>query len=236
MEAVAAHVQALVVLIRHAVEIRLGRHGLMESGIEHGHVGRARHDLLARLDAHEVGGVMQRTQRDIGADGVLDLLVDKHAGGERLAAVEHAMAHRADFVHMLDRALLRVGQGLDHEGAGLGVVLDGLLKDDLLAVDLLGELAALDADALHQALGHELFAVHVHQLVFQRGRTRVDDQNFHWSLSLSVAYACALTAVMDTTLTISSTEQPRLRSLTGLARPWMMGPMASAPARRCTSL
>ena len=117
MEAVAAHVQALVVLIRHAVEIRLGRHGLMESGIEHGHVGRARHDLLARLDAHEVGGVMQRAQRDIGADGVLDLLVDKHAGGERLAAVEHAMAHRADFVHMLDRALLRVGQGLDHRGS-----------------------------------------------------------------------------------------------------------------------
>ena len=36
------------------------------------------------------------------------------------------------------------------------MVLDGLLKDDLLAVDLLGELAALDADALHQALGHEL--------------------------------------------------------------------------------
>ena len=28
-------------------------------------------------------------------------LVDKHAGGERLAAVQHAMAHRADFVHML---------------------------------------------------------------------------------------------------------------------------------------
>ena len=96
---------------------------------------------------------MQGAQGDVGADGLLDLLVDEHAGGEGLAAVEHAMAHRADFVHVLDRALLRVGEGLDHEGAGLGVVLDGLLKDDLLAAYLLGELAALDADALHQALG-----------------------------------------------------------------------------------
>ncbi len=50
-------------------------------------------------------------------------------------------------------------------------------------------------------------------------------------------YPCAAcTAVIATTLTISSTEQPRERSLTGLARPWMIGPTASASATRSTSL
>ena len=56
-------------------------------------------------------------------------------------------------------------------------------------------------------------------------------------LFLSVFYFCwACTAVSAHRETMSSTEQPRDRSLTGRARPCMTGPMASAPARRCTSL
>ena len=48
--------------------------------------------------------------------------------------------------------------------------------------------------------------------------------------------AAACTAVMATVLTISGTVQPRERSLTGLFRPWSTGPMATAPAARCTAL
>ena len=43
-------------------------------------------------------------------------------------------------------------------------------------------------------------------------------------------------AVMATVLTMSVTVQPRERSLTGLRRPCMMGPMATAPAERWTAL
>ncbi len=39
-----------------------------------------------------------------------------------------------------------------------------------------------------------------------------------------------------TVLTMSVTVQPRLRSLTGLFRPWRTGPTATAPAERCTAL
>ena len=49
-------------------------------------------------------------------------------------------------------------------------------------------------------------------------------------------YPCAWTAVIAATLTISSTEHPLDRSLTGLASPWMIGPTASAPATLSTSL
>jgi len=41
---------------------------------------------------------------------------------------------------------------------------------------------------------------------------------------------------MAETLTISSAEQPRERSLAGRSRPWMIGPVAVAPAMRWTSL
>ena len=43
-------------------------------------------------------------------------------------------------------------------------------------------------------------------------------------------------AVMATVLTMSSTVVPRERSLTGLFRPCSTGPMAIAPAERCTAL
>ena len=48
--------------------------------------------------------------------------------------------------------------------------------------------------------------------------------------------AWAWMAVMATVLTMSTTVQPRERSLTGLRRPWMTGPMATAPAERWTAL
>src|SRR5690606_28104363 len=46
----------------------------------------------------------------------------------------------------------------------------------------------------------------------------------------------ASSAVMHATWTMSSTLAPRERSLQGRARPWMIGPNASARASRCTSL
>ena len=47
---------------------------------------------------------------------------------------------------------------------------------------------------------------------------------------------CACIAVIITVLKISSTVQPRLRSLIGLLRPCNIGPMANAPVSLCTAL
>ena len=55
---------------------------------------------------------------------------------------------------------------------------------------------------------------------------------------LGAAITCpwAWIAVIATVLTMSSTSAPRDRSLTGLFRPCSTGPIAIAPALRCTAL
>ena len=183
VEAVAADAQLIVILLRHAVHEGLRRHGLMEGGVEHGHHGGVRHDGLAGLNAHQVGRVVQRAQRDVLLDGRDHLVGDQAGGGKLLAAVQHAVTHGADLVDGLNHAVLRIHQRLQHHAHGGGVVgqRSGQLKLLLVAV-LVGQLAALDADALHQTLGDDGAVVHVDQLVLQGRRTGVDNQNFHGNL------------------------------------------------------
>ena len=99
--------------------------------------------------------------------------------------------------------------------------------------------AVLQANPLDEAAGHNLFGGHIKELVFNGGTAGVDDKDFQ-SLSFSdfiLTYlCCAWIAVMATVLMISSTVQPRLRSLTGLLRPWRTGPMAMAPVSLWTAL
>ena len=170
VEAVAADVVLLIIFIGHAVQIGGARHGLMESGVEHGHHWRVGHDRLAGADAHQVGRVVQRPEGDVFLDSVHAGLVDDAGGGELFTAVQHAMAHRADFGNGGNHAVLLGKQGFEHQVHGLGVVLNHFaLHHKALVRVFVGELAALDADALHQALGDDGFIVHVDQLILQRG-------------------------------------------------------------------
>ena len=83
VEAVAADVQVFVVLIGKAVHIGLRRHGHAELRIEDGNVGSTREKILADFDAHEVGRVVKRSERDAVANDLLDLIVDKLGLGGR---------------------------------------------------------------------------------------------------------------------------------------------------------
>jgi hypothetical protein len=56
VEAVAADGVLFVVFHRNAVQIRLGRHGLVERGVEYGHLLGVRHDPLAGADVLELPG------------------------------------------------------------------------------------------------------------------------------------------------------------------------------------
>ena len=181
VEAVAADAHFLIIAVRHAIHERLRGHGLMERGVEHGHLRRVRHDFLARLDAHQVRRIVQRAQRDELADGSLHFVGDDAAGGELLAAVQHAVTHRADFIHGLEHALFRVKQRAQHQLRRHDVVRNRLVEvDDLRHVrGLLVQVGAFNRDALHLPLDDHLLVVHVHQLVLQGGRTRVDNQNLH---------------------------------------------------------
>ena len=179
MEAVAAHVILLIVLVGDGVDVGLGGHGHVESGVEHGHLGGVGHDGLAGPDAHEVGGVVEGAQGDALLDGGDARVVDDAALSEGHAAVEHPVADGGDLVGGGDNAVDRVHHDVQHRLDGLAVGGHGDLPDHVLtAGDLVGQ-TAVDADALAQTLGEDLAALRLHELVLQRGAAGVDDQNFH---------------------------------------------------------
>ena len=154
----------------------------MERGVEHSHIGHALHGLFAGLDAHQVGRIVQRAERNALSDGRLARFVDDAGLGERHAAVQHAVTDGVDLVNVGNHADLFVDQHFQHQLHGLGVIGDGLLVLLLGAAVhavLVNQIGTGDADALDQALGHDLFVRHVDQLIFQRRGTGVDNQNFH---------------------------------------------------------
>ena len=181
VEAVAADLVLLIVLIGQGVGVGHGGHGLVECGVKHGHLGHVgAHDGGAGLDAGDVGRVVQGGQGDALLQGGHHLVVDLHGGGEGLAAVDHPVAHRLDLLHGAHHAVGRVHQGVQHRlnGLGMGGHSHVLGVDGLLAGGLVGKFP-VDADALAQALGQHLLAVGVQQLVLQGRAAGVDYKNFH---------------------------------------------------------
>ena len=180
MEAIAADLVLGIGVIGQGVNKGFLGHGLAPGGIEHRHHGHAGHDLHAAPDAHQVGGVVEGAQGYALFDGGQHVVVDDHGLGELLAAMEHPMAHRVDLVHALHHADILVRQGFQHHADGLGMILHVLFKHvGILARGLVGQLRAVDADALAKPLGDNRAAVHVDELILQGRAACVDDQYLH---------------------------------------------------------
>ena len=104
--------------------------------------------------------------------------------------MQHAVADRADFLHVRDYAVILVHQRFQNQLDGGGVILEAGVHDELLfAVPavFMGELAGIHADALGQTLGDDQLGVHIDQLELQGRGTGVDDENFHASFSFVTA-------------------------------------------------
>ena len=123
---------------------------------------------------------MQRGEGDALSDGGHDIVVNADGSGEFLAAVDDTVADSADLRHVLDHAVLCGGQLIQNCSDGLGMCGHGdvLIKNGLAVLGFMGEVT-VDADALAQAFSQQLLAVHVEQLILQRGTSAVDDKNFH---------------------------------------------------------
>ena len=125
---------------------------------------------------------MQRRERVALLDGLHDFVSDDNGPGKLFTAVNDAVTDGVDLLHRTDDAVLFIDQRIEHGLDGLIVRGhgDGGLLDRFFArqLGLVGK-AAVDADALAQTLGKQLARGGVEQLVLQRGRTRVDDQNIH---------------------------------------------------------
>ena len=107
--------------------------------------------------------------------------------------MQHPMAYRADFVHGFDHAEILIRQRVEHHMAGLHMVFNGsrFPIHHFLAADLAFVMAQrAHTDALHQALGQSGFILHVNKLIFQGGRARVHDQNFHVQKPFFLLFSC----------------------------------------------
>ena len=114
MESVTAHAIVLVEFIGNGIEVSLLGHGLVESGVEHTHLGESGHQLGHSLHAFQVGGVVQRSQ--VAAFfKYLEHLVGKHNTlVELLATMHHTVTHGIDFLEVFNHADFGVGkQGED---------------------------------------------------------------------------------------------------------------------------
>ena len=104
VEAVAADLVLAVVFVGERIDVGLFGHGLVEGGVEGPGHGDAGQDLLAGLDADDVGRVVQRRQRDALFQGVQDGFGDRHGAVEFFAGVDHAVADGEYFSFVLDDA------------------------------------------------------------------------------------------------------------------------------------
>ena len=169
VEAVAPHLVLLVPFVGQRVDIGMLRHGLVESGVEDGHMGNGRHEGLGRLDPFNVGRIVQRRQVLDLFDGIQDILVDHHRTGEFFAAMHHAVADGRNFVNTFENTMVRVGNGFDQQVDGslmIGAIL--LMVIGFATGHFVHDERIADDDTFHHPLGYNLFFIPVKKLVFYR--------------------------------------------------------------------
>src|SRR5699024_3812427 len=110
---------------------------------------------------------------------------DQAALFELFAAVYNAVTNGVDLADLVNHLALAGGHLLDDFAKRFGMGGEDRGRGSLMAVGLVGDHAALHANAFTQALAKNLLTVHIDELVLQARRTAVDNQNFHGVSSFS---------------------------------------------------
>ena len=140
----------------------------MESGIEHAYHRGVGHYGLAGAHAHQIGGVVQRSQRSENFHFFYKFISDYDGLIELFAAVYKAMANGVYLVHALHNADFGIDQRIQHHADGVGMILHVLLELELtLAFGLIGKHGAFYANALAKALSDNFAVVNVDKLIFE---------------------------------------------------------------------
>ena len=175
MGAVAAHRVLLGGLGLEGVQGGLVGQLLEERGVEDGDVGDVGHEFARHVDALEVGGVVQRSQRAQLFDQVADLVGDEGGAVEVAAALNDAVADGEDAGFGQGRTLgVKEAQNFTHADGVVGN--RQFFLGDGVAVYVLDE-AHRVADALNEALGDRVAGLGVDELVLDGGGTGVNDEN-----------------------------------------------------------
>ena len=230
MKPVAADVPLLGDISVDGIRGSRGWQVVKERGVEHRDVRQVRQHLAGHADAEHCGRIVQRREGRQLVQLFDQSVVDRSGPVEVRAAVHHAMPHRDQPDGVQARAGL--GEQLERGAQRRLVIGDRGVAAHLPLPDGQRRRRGILADPLDDAVGQRCARIGLDQLKFHRRRTRVEHQDRARAHRLPWAWI----AVMATVLTISSTSAPRDRSLTGWFSPCNTGPMAIAPALRCTAL
>jgi len=187
VESVFSNAVLLVVFVGNRVKIRFGRHGHVELRVEDPHIRNVRHGGFAGFDSGEVGRVVQRPERNVFADDLLDPRIDFDRFGDLLAAEQHAVPDRDDFVEVLEHAVGRIDQlGADR----LQRFFQVLHRDDSFELEPVGDalvdhIGLIGAEAFKLPFRQNRVVRHREQRELHRAAARIDDQYLHFSPSLS---------------------------------------------------
>jgi hypothetical protein len=120
VEAVAADAFLLVKVVRQAVEVGVGRQGLVEGGVEDRHVGHTGQLLHGHADALHIHRVVQGRKHREGFDLGDDLRGDDHGTGELAAPMDDPVTDGGDVLGMEGGGVTEQTGGFLHHPEQLG--------------------------------------------------------------------------------------------------------------------
>ena len=135
--------------------------------------------IRAAFDAHDVGTGVERSDFAAEVKSFHNVAFDEYVIGEIVAAVCCSVTNSFDLAHILDTADLGVCQSVNNDLDRNGVVGHGEIANDLVAISVFVFDAAVDTDAFTKTLCENGFGSGVHKLIFERGASRIQNQNFH---------------------------------------------------------
>ena len=179
MRTVAADLILLGILIFDGVSRSLLGLGGMERGIEDENLGNLRHNGGTAVDTHQMCRGMQGCKVNAHTKLFHDLGGDQAGLKEVGTAVDDAVTDSLDLLHILDAAVLRIGQRIDEDLGSNGVVGHVHCKLNLSAVGKLMRDLAVKSNTLADTLCKDISRFHIKELVLQRGAACVYNENFH---------------------------------------------------------
>ena len=156
-----------------------------------------RHNSGTAVDTHQVCGRVQRSKVDAQAQLIHNLGGNEAGLEEVRTAVDNAVTDSFDFAHILDTAVVCIGQRVDEDLRCDSVVGHVKCQLDLSAVgQLVGDLT-VDGDAFADTFCQNVAALHIKQLILQRGASGIDNQNLHNKFSSNMKFCYCKKWIVD---------------------------------------
>lgn len=188
MEAVTADMVLLCNVIIDGIGVCFGRHSLMECGVHNYNLRSGRHNLHTASDTQKVRAGVERSEITAFFEVGKDVFINLDALDEPRTAVDYAVTYCRNLGHIRNNAVLLVGKSLDKNTYSLSVC--GHRNLSYVFVLSCGGVSehAVDTDAVAVTLSHYRMGIHIEKLIFERGTTRVDNQNIHNRLLIDFFY------------------------------------------------